>query len=58
MRVRFRFEPESSDLVFACLTGEGCDPQFEKRGAAGDVISVPAKFACVAKKLIEKLLLI
>jgi len=39
----FVFDPEVSDMAFAVLVGHGLRPNFERRGLAGDIISVPAR---------------
>jgi hypothetical protein len=42
-RKLFVFDSELSDRAFALLVGHGVRPRFERRGLAGDVVSVPAR---------------
>lgn len=53
-RVRLRLDNEVSDEVFAVLTVSGLDPQFERRGTSGDVISVSERNERLALMLVSR----
>lgn len=52
-RVSFHFDPEESERAFIILTANGVEPLFDRRGAGGDVITVPEDKAEMTRRLIN-----